>query len=42
VQATIFAARIGSDAGYAVPSEIVSGAVADAATQEVSTGPCVR
>jgi S1-C subfamily serine protease len=42
VQATIFAARIGSDAGYAVPSEIVRAAVADAATREVSTGPCVR
>jgi S1-C subfamily serine protease len=42
VEATVFAARIGSDAGYAVPSEIVRKAVADAGAREVSTGPCVR
>ncbi len=42
VQATIFASRVGSAAGYAVPSEIVRDALAKAAPREVSTGPCVR
>lgn len=42
VQTTIFAARIGSPAGYGVPSEIVSAAVAQAGTARVSTGSCVR
>jgi hypothetical protein len=41
VQATIFASRVGSAAGYAVPSAIVRDALADAG-REVSTGPCVR
>jgi S1-C subfamily serine protease len=42
VQATIFASRVGSAAGYAVPSAIVRAALADAGPREVSTGPCVR
>jgi S1-C subfamily serine protease len=42
VQATIFASRIGSAAGYAVPSAIVREAIASAGRREVSTGPCVR
>ncbi len=42
VQTTIFAARIGSPAGYGVPSELVSAAVAQAGTEVISTGPCVR
>ncbi len=41
VQATIFASRIGSAAGYAVPSSIVRDALAQAG-RVVSTGPCVR
>jgi len=40
VQATIFAARIGSPSGYAVPTSIVRAALADSARQ-VSSGPCV-
>ena len=42
VQATIFASRVGSAAGYAVPSAIVRAALAEAGSREVSTGPCVR
>ena len=42
VQATIFASRIGSAAGYAVPAAVVRESLADAGTREVSTGPCVR
>ena len=42
VQATIFASRVGSAAGYAVPSAIVREALAEAGPREVSTGPCVR
>ena len=42
VQTTIFAARIGSSAGYGVPSGIVQAALAGAGTAAVSTGPCVR
>jgi S1-C subfamily serine protease len=42
VQTTIFAARIGSPAGYGVPSGIVLAAIAKAGTAAVSTGPCVR
>jgi S1-C subfamily serine protease len=42
VQATIFAARVGSAAGYAVPTSIVRDALADAGPREVGTGPCVR
>ena len=41
VQATIFAARIDSASGYAVPSSIVRGALAAAGAREVSSGPCV-
>lgn len=42
VQATIFAARVGSAAGYGVPAGIVRAALASAGTATVSTGPCVR
>lgn len=42
VQATIFAARIGSAAGYGVPAGIVRTALANAGTAAVDTGPCVR
>jgi S1-C subfamily serine protease len=42
VQTTIFAARIGSPAGYGVPSGIVRAALAQVGTAAVSTGPCVR
>jgi S1-C subfamily serine protease len=42
VQTTIFAARIGSAAGYGVPAGIVRAALANAGTAAVSTGPCVR
>ena len=42
VQTTIFAARIGSPAGYGVPSGIVRGALAQVGSAAVSTGPCVR
>jgi len=42
VQATIFAARIGSAAGYAVPSTLVREALASAGPRAVSSGPCVR
>ena len=42
VQTTVFAARIGSPAGYGVPSGIVRAALAQAGTAAVSTGPCVR
>jgi S1-C subfamily serine protease len=41
VEATIFAARVGSRGGYAVPSEIVRQALARA-RGAVSTGPCSR
>jgi S1-C subfamily serine protease len=41
VEATIFAARVGSAAGYAVPSDLVRSALAKAGRREVSTGPCV-
>ena len=42
VQTTIFAARIGSPAGYGIPSELVGAAVSRAGTAAVSTGSCVR
>jgi uncharacterized membrane protein required for colicin V production len=41
VQTTIFAARVGSDGGYGVPSSIVRRAL-DGARGPVSTGPCTR
>ena len=41
VQATIFAARIGSASGYAVPSALVREALAGVGAREVSSGPCV-
>jgi len=40
VQATIFAARVDSASGYAVPSSVVRQTLADAGAREVSTGPC--
>jgi len=42
VQATVFAARVGSASGYAVPSALVREALAQAGAREVSSGPCVR
>jgi S1-C subfamily serine protease len=42
VQATIFASRIGSAAGYAVPSALVRENLSSTGRREVSTGPCVR
>ena len=42
VRTTIFAARIGSVAGYGVPTGIVRAAVDGAGRAAVSTGPCVR
>jgi S1-C subfamily serine protease len=42
VQTTVFAARVGSAAGYGVPTAIVRDALAKAGPREVSTGPCVR
>ena len=41
VEATVFAARVGSDAGYGVPTSIVQSTLARA-TAPVSTGPCAR
>ena len=41
VQATIFAARIGSPSGYGIPTAIVRAALAESG-REVSSGPCVR
>ena len=42
VQATIFAARVGSASGYAVPSAQVREALEKAGAREISSGPCVR
>ena len=41
MQATIFAARVGSASGYAVPSALVREVLAEAGAREVSSGPCV-
>ena len=41
VQATIFASRIGSASGYAVPSALVRETLSEAGAREVSSGPCV-
>jgi S1-C subfamily serine protease len=41
VRTTIFAARLGSDSGYGVPTAAVREALGDAAARDVSTGPCV-
>ena len=41
VRTTIFAARLGSDSGYGVPTAAVREALGDAGAGEVSTGPCV-
>jgi len=40
VEATIFAARIGSPSGFGVPAQVVRRAVARAGAQTVSTGRC--
>ena len=42
VQGTIFASRIGSAGGYAVPSSLVREALTTAGRRAVSSGPCVR
>jgi S1-C subfamily serine protease len=42
VQATIFASRVGSSAGYGVPASLVRAALERSGTAEVDTGPCVR
>jgi S1-C subfamily serine protease len=42
VRTTIFAARLGSDSGYGVPTAAVREALGDAGARDVSTGPCVR
>jgi S1-C subfamily serine protease len=39
VQLTVFAARVGGDGGYGVPTEIVRKVLASA-TRPVSTGDC--
>jgi len=41
VQATMFAARVGSTGGYGIPAQVVRRALARA-THTVSTGPCAR
>jgi S1-C subfamily serine protease len=40
VQATVFAARVGSDTGYGVPSDIVRRDLERATGEQVSTGDC--
>ena len=40
VQATLFAARLGSEGGFGVPSGVVHGIVRRAGTAPVSTGEC--
>jgi S1-C subfamily serine protease len=42
VQATVFAARVGSDSGYAVPTQVVRDELRKVAGRPVSTGPCAR
>jgi S1-C subfamily serine protease len=41
VQTTIFASRIGSPAGYGVPSDLVRRELTRVSATEVSSGPCV-
>ena len=41
VQTTIFAARLGSDSGYGVPTSVVREALDNVGPREVSAGPCV-
>jgi S1-C subfamily serine protease len=41
VEATVFAARVGSDAGYGIPATVVRTAL-ESAHRDASTGPCVR
>ena len=41
VQTTIFAARLGSDSGYGVPTSVVREALDNVGPRAVSTGPCV-
>ena len=40
VQATIFAARIGSKSGFGIPAAVVQNEVGRAQTRPVSTGDC--
>ena len=42
VRTTIFAARVGSDSGYGVPTAVVREALGRTGTREVSSGSCVR
>jgi len=42
VEATVFAARVGSDSGYGVPTQLVRAALGKASARSVSTGPCAR
>ena len=42
VLGTVFASRLEGDAGYAVPPDVVSAAIASARPGAVSTGDCVR
>jgi S1-C subfamily serine protease len=39
VQLTVFAARVGGDGGYGIPTQVVEKVLASA-TGPVSTGPC--
>ena len=41
VQATVFAARVGGDAGYGIPATVVRTAL-ESAHPDASTGPCAR
>ena len=41
VEATVFAARVGSDGGFGVPNAIVRDAL-ESARGQVSTGDCAR
>jgi S1-C subfamily serine protease len=40
VQGTVFASRIGSDSGYAVPTQVVRADLGKVSGASVSTGPC--
>jgi S1-C subfamily serine protease len=42
VRTTVFAARVGSDSGYGVPTDVVRRALSRAGGRSVSTGPCAR
>jgi S1-C subfamily serine protease len=40
VQGTVFASRVGSDSGYAVPTEVVRSNLGKISSGAVSTGAC--